>query len=467
MSIEIIELIVIGGGPAGASAAIRARALGLDALLIDEGEAAGGQVYRAAPAAIRACLPPTDPGEQLRARLSASGARCIFGKRVWHAEPDGTLIIGDANGIARVRGKAVIVATGATERFHPFPGWTLPGVVGLAAATAMIKAHGVLPGRRVLVAGPGPLAPLVASLVSKGGGRVVGLVEPTPLSAWLSVLPAMATRVPLAARGAWWIAQLKARGTPIWHGARIEKVVEESDALRATIIDCATDARREVRCDAVCAGAGLEPSPQLIRLLGAALRFDPDRGGWVPEIDESGRTSVRYLYAAGDGVGIRGAEAAPHAGELAAIAAALDLGRLDPVDAAPMLAATRRALAKASRFGAAMARLMAPSPRALSAIPDTTIVCRCEDLTAGTLREAIAQGARSLGALKSATRCGMGPCGGRVCGEGATALIEECGMSRAEIPPATTRSPLRPMSIAAIAGSFAYSDVPLPEPSPA
>src|SRR5262245_164006 len=215
------DVVVIGAGPAGAEAAIAARSFGLNVLVIDEAADAGGQVYRIGPES------KESPGQILRQRLIDSGAQLAFGYRLWTLSKTSSGFRAAAVGLSSnmiVDASAVIVAAGAIERFYPRPGWTLPGVIGLGAATVMMKAHGALPGRRVLVAGPGPLAPLVANLVQHHGGKVVALSDPNPRHVWLKALPAIASRPSLLLEGARWIGSLRAKGVPVIYGWNIHSI---------------------------------------------------------------------------------------------------------------------------------------------------------------------------------------------------------------------------------------------------
>lgn len=456
------KLAIIGAGPAGSNAAIRAASLGVDVLLIDEKPAAGGQVYHAPdkPQALR------DEGDRLRKRLANSGARCLFEHRLWHIGGERHLLLDGPEGPVKVKAKAILIATGAIERWHPFPGWTLPGVIGLAAATILFKAHGIMPGQRVVVAGPGPLAPLVANLIREAGGSVVALVDPAPFSAWLRATPALLTQPEQAFRGARWIVSLKRSGTPILHRHKIQSATSTGTGLMVEIADHKGQVS-QFDADALCVGAGLQPTTDTARLIGADIRYDALLGGWIPVLDSDGRMSVPFAYAAGDGAAVRGAIPAVHAGNLAALAAALDLGHIEARQAEPLMKTERRALLQATRLGKAMGRLMMPSPDALGDLPDSSVVCRCEDIDAAAVRAAITDGATTVNALKSATRCAMGPCGGRVCVEGLTALLEQSGIAREAILPPTARTPLRPVPLSGLTGTFEYSDIPLPEPSPA
>jgi thioredoxin reductase len=452
-----VDAIVVGAGPAGAEAAITAGSCGLDVLLFDEATAAGGQVYRAGPEA-----------DLLRKRLSESGSQLAFEHRVWTAShlnggefevasigPKGSLV---------ARASALIIATGAVERFYPRPGWTLPGVIGLGAATLMIKAHNVLPGRRVLVAGPGPLALLVAHLILSKGGTVVAVTDPNPLSAWLRALPAMTSRPDLLMQGGRWMAELAGRRVPVLRGWDMRRIDGNQQVESVTIGNEVRQKRFAV--DAVCFGDGLVPSTEFYRLLNAELEYDAIRGGWVPILDDAQQTTIKGLYGVGDGAALCGVGAAPLTGRIAAFAVAHSLGKLPTTQYREQHLVETRSLQQALRFGREMVRMVQPRAAAMRDVPEDTIVCRCEDLSLKDLRTAIEQGSCEINALKAATRCGMGPCGGRICGEAAAAAMESTGLTRQAIGYWTSRPPIRPISIEALTGDFDYADIPVSEPAP-
>ncbi len=465
------DLIVVGAGPAGTAAAIEATTRGLDTLLIDEAPTAGGQVYRAPAPGIQDRHEGADhqAGAVLRAALAASGVTCAFAHRVWLIEHGFAVHALGPDGPMTARSEALILATGAIERFVPIPGWTLPGVIGLAGATVLLKSQAMLPGRRVVVAGSGPLLALVAAGILNAGGEVAAVVDAAPRAAWLSRLPALLSRPDLAARGAGWIARLMASRVPILSGHALSRIAGSDGVDRAFVVPLGRTGAvpREIACDAVCYGHGLLPCTEATRLLGATHDFDPALGGWAPRIDPDQRTNLPLLYAAGDGAGVLGAEAAPLLGRLAALAALHDLGRLDRAGWQSAAAPLHRQRARASRFGRAMATLVQPTARTMALVTPETIVCRCEGVVRARLDEAIEAGAVTMNDLKAATRCGMGPCGGRVCADAAATLIAAgTGRPRATIAEPTARPPLRPVPFAALAGDFQYDDLPIPAPAP-
>ncbi len=468
------DLAVIGAGPAGMAAATSAAEAGLRTLVIDEAPRPGGQVYRAPPAEF---LPQgTDAdrriGDELRTALAESGAELALDHRLWWIGEGFELAAVGPGGPHRFSARALLVATGTTERILPFPGWTTPGVIGLAAATILLKADGVVPGERVVVAGAGPLLPLVAAKAVAAGASVAAIVDLARPSDWASAVIRGRSRPDLLARGAGWLRRLAMARVPWWSARAVVNVSTTAEGLSIDTLAVNADGepqpgtRRKIGADALCIGHGLVPSTEVTRLLGAAHVFRPEVGGWVADVDELGRTNVPHLYVAGDAAGVEGAAAAPLAGRLAALAAVHDLGRLDATHLARRsdpFVARRRGVA---RFGKAMAGLARLRSGLLDAATPDTIICRCEDVTRAEIDGAIDTGARDVNQLKAWTRCGMGPCQGRMCGEAVGELVGAQVGGRAQAGLWTGRAPLRPVPLEDLVGGYDYADIPIPQAAP-
>ncbi len=469
------DAIVIGGGPAGLMAAVAVRRQGGTVALVDENPAAGGQVYRAPPSGFApeaAPSPEQAHGDRLRALLADSGAVTLLAHMVWNVGPGFRVDTIGKDGPSALTAAKLIVATGTSERVVPFPGWTLPGVIGLAAATVMLKSQRMLPGRATLVAGCGPLLVAVAAGIVKSGGQVVAVVDTAGRGDWATCVPALLSRPDLLARGARWLASIRAAGVPMLSRHALRAVRADGDRLEVDIgpvgADGAPEGSAELRfsADCVTVGHGLTPASDVSRVLRARHCYDAARGGWIAVTDDSGRTTIPGLYVTGDGGGIAGAAAAEHHGELTALAALHDLGRLPAADFLRQSAAARKRHDKARRFGGAMAGLMAIRPAQVAAIPEDTIVCRCEDVTRAEIERAIEEGAREVNQVKAWTRCGMGPCQGRTCADVVGELVARRVGGREAAGYFTGRLPLRPVSLEAITGDYDYSDIPIPKAAP-
>jgi thioredoxin reductase/bacterioferritin-associated ferredoxin len=471
------DLAVIGAGPAGGNAALEAARHGLSVCLIEESPVPGGQVWRApAPGLAAGDDPDARAGAALRAALAAAPLERRLGARVWLIGRDGPgwridlVRDGQAETVAA---RALLLATGAHERIIPFPGWTLPGVIGLAAATILLKSQKMLPGRRVVVAGCGPLLAVVAAGILKAGGQVAAVVDLDARADWIAALPALAARPDLLARGTGWVARILRAGVPILSRHTVIMAEGEGAVRRVTAAPCdgqgapiAGAPPRTFEADALAVGHGLVPDTAATRLLRAEHQFDPGRGGWHAVCDADMRSSVPGLWLAGELAGIGGAAVAEVSGRLAGASVAHAAGRLDQDGFAAIAAGLRARLAKARRAGAAMAWTMRPRDGMAAAIAPETIVCRCEDVPRAELEAAIGDGATEVNQLKQWTRCGMGPCQGRMCGEAAASLLARHVGGREKAGQWTGRAPLRPVPMQALLGDFDYADIPIPAPAP-
>jgi len=470
------DLIVVGAGPAGAAAALAASEAGLQVVMLDEAASPGGQVYRAPPAGLS--VVPGRQGADERAgdalRSAVAGSAIIWkgGARVWSISGTFRVDAVTATGSESFTAPRLIAATGAHERLVPFSGWTTPGVIGLAAATILLKSQGMVPGRRTVVAGCGPLLAAVAAKIVAGGGAVAAVVDLAGPSDWLKALPAMASRPDLLRQGLGWALKLGAARVPVLFRHTVTAVSGEEAIDTVTVAPVDAEGRlnggrsRVFEADALAIGHGLVPGSEIPKLLRAKHCFVPEAGGWTPVRDAFGRCSVAGLYAVGDGAAVAGAEPARLSGRLAGLAAAQDARRL-PADVFQREAGeARAALDKALVFAGAINRLMRARPAMVDGIAKDTVVCRCEDVRRGEIEAAITAGAREINQLKHFTRCGMGPCQGRMCGETAATLLGRHVGSREAAGYWTGRPPLRPVPLADLLGQFDYADIPVPTPAP-
>lgn len=468
MSVEF-DIAVVGAGPAGGNAALAAAAKGLSVVLLDEQPAPGGQVWRAKSAAIvKAPLTPeTRAGDTLRREIEKSAIDVKANTRVWQIARDAGLWFIhtlNASETAQVTAKKLILASGAREFVQPVPGWTTPGVMGLAGATALFKQHLFPPGKRAVISGTGPLVFYVASEVRRLGGTVAAVVTPNTRSDWFNALPQMVGKPGLMARGAVWMADLMLARVPIFWGHAVTEISGEGHVAGVDIAPLGKQATSlHIPTDSVCMGHGLIPQVEAAQMLGVGLCHDPSLGGWVPEAEVDGATQIDGLFLCGDGTGIRGADAAVHHGRLCGLRAARELGKPATQEAA----SAKSAWKKAARFGRAMTALSISKPALTALSTDDTIICRCESLTKRSILAEVSGGANSTNAVKSGVRAGMGPCGGKYCQTVIARMIAaRNGVDEAAMLPPTARPPLRPVPVSAAAGAFEYDDLPVPKPAP-
>lgn len=449
---QACDVLVIGAGPAGLSAAAAAADAGASVALLDERAAPGGQYAKPLADSHTDAAPDAQfrLGHDLRRRAAQAGVRIETDAIAWGAfAPDeiAMLLRGRAT---TIHPRRLILAPGAHEAPVPVPGWTLPGVMTTGALQTLVRSQRVLPGPRVLIAGNGPLNLQLACELLDAGVRPVAVVEAAarPRAATWRAAWQMARHAPdLAASGLAMLARLKRAGVPVHWGARITALHGE-DHVQAAELD-----GRRIPVDVVALNEGFQPETGLARALGIPHRYvETGRGYLATEADADGRTALPGVFAVGDGATLGGARVAQALGRLAGLAAARDLGLR-----APENPATRTALRNALAFQDALWRLFRPaaSPAPLT---DTTIVCRCEEVTAGRLRAELAQGSRSLPALKKATRAGMGRCQGRFC---AATIARLCPDLPDDFAFAAPRAPLRPVPAAPLMREAPEFEAPL------
>ncbi|MGW0466510.1 FAD/NAD(P)-dependent oxidoreductase [Streptomyces sp. NPDC003027] len=445
---EPYDLAVIGAGSAGMAGAVAASGLGLSVALLDASPGTGGQFHRHPAPALGAVRPEAlhhdwSTYTDLRRRLAASRADHLAGHHVWSVmkEADGAWAVHAVTGAdgtderpVRVRARAVLLATGAYERQLPFPGWTLPGVVGAGGAQAMLKSGLVLPGRRIVVAGSGPLLLAVAGTLAAAGARVPAVVEASGYLRYARDPKALLANPGKAAEALTHGAAL------LRHRVRLRPRSAVTEAHGTDRVEAVTVTRldrdwrpvpgtgRLITCDALAVGHGLVPQIELATALGCATRPRAD-GTTALALDDLQETSVPGLWAAGETGGVGGAELARTEGELAAIAVAARL--LGRGARGIRVRALQRRRDRMRAFADVMAAAHAPGPGWPRWLTDDTDVCRCEEVTAGSVREAVTDlGARDARTVKLLTRAGMGWCQGRMCGTAVACLAARDGAAR-------------------------------------
>jgi NADPH-dependent 2,4-dienoyl-CoA reductase/sulfur reductase-like enzyme len=444
-------VIVVGAGPAGVRAAARLVAGGQRPIVLDEADRSGGQIYRRQPAhftrppealygseagkatALHAAFDALRPGIDYRPNTLAWG---LYG---------GALLSLTDNAVARVPYRALILASGATDRIMPLPGWTVPGVFSLGGAQIALKAQACAIGARPVFLGTGPLLYLVAYQYKRAGVAVQAVLDTSRLSHRIKALGSLLTRPGVLAQGLRYTAWLLRAGVEI-HTGVTPLAVDGEERVSGVRIRLHGGREQYFACDAVGLGYGLRSETQLADLAGCQFAFDPVARQWLPEIDADGRSTTPYVYLAGDGAMIRGADAAELSGRLAACAALRDLG--EAVTEAE-LHGLRRQLAPMSRFRRGLEQAFPWPARLAAGLPDATVVCRCEAITAGDLRHAATTlEAPEVNRAKALSRVGMGSCQGRMCGLAAAEIVAAArGVDLAEVGRLRGQAPLKPLPI--------------------
>lgn len=421
------DCAIIGAGPAGMSAAIELARAGADVVLLDRAPRAGGQIYRSA-----ANSPLPDPsvlgedyaaGAELITRFERSGVTYYDGADVWHLGDDGRVLFSFKGETRELRCREMLLCPGAMERPMPIPGWTLPGVMTAGAAQVMLKSDATVADGAVF-AGSGPLLYLIVAQYLRLGVPVVALVDTTPRQHFLDaahLLPGALRQVGQLRKGLSLLREIRASGVPMYrHAAGLEVIGDQkAEGLRFT----ASGRQHEVAAQTVFLHHGVQPNLNMTRAMDLKHRWNSAQMCWQVTVNAFGQSSIAHVSVAGDGAGIVGADGARAAGRVAAQNILYHLGRLSETGRDNATRTDLAYLAGLQPFRRFIDRLYRPTETLrLPQNPDT-MVCRCEEQTLDDLRKGFDQGARDPNALKSLTRCGMGPCQGRQCGHVVAGLL--------------------------------------------
>lgn len=452
------DLIIVGAGPAGMAAAATAAQGGAKVLLLDEQPSAGGQIYRniGGNGGTRPYLGKDyTAGQSLVSALDTPGITTEFGATVWRIE-DGPRIVWSRDGKSHVcSAPHVLLAGGAQERPVPFPGWTLPGVMPAGAAQILMKSAGLLP-RDAVLAGSGPLLYLIAAQLIDAGAAPKALVE-TQTSAMMLRAARHLPRALLAAltlaKGLGLIAKIKAAGVPRYKGASGFRATSTEDGS-ITFSFMSKGREYQITTPLLLTHQGVIPSTHMSRAASVSHIWNAAQQAFQPCADNWGRTDVAGLHVAGDGAGIAGAEAAQAAGRLAALNILHLLGRITEDARNQRSAADRAALRRARAIRPFLDAAYA-APQEFLVPKDETIVCRCEEISASTIRQSLIEGANGLRQVKTATRAGMGACQGRMCDQSVRGILASL-----DTPPAMprARSPIKPVTLGELAALSTKQD---------
>ena len=454
---DTFDLLIIGGGPAGMAAAVEADSTGLSVLVLDEQREPGGQIYRS----IESVHPETmallgddySQGAALAETFRNSNAEYRPGASVWRVDEDGSVAYSQDGKGATAKGKRVLVATGAMERPTPIPGWTLPGVMGAGGAQVLLKSAGMVPTGPVVVAGCGPLALLITQQLIAAGANVAALLETTRFRDYLVAAPHLLGALKAKdylSKGRKLRHDIQVAGVPIHSG--VEDIAAVGDDTVTAVAFTQGGTRSEIAVDTLLLHFGVAPNTQITRQVFCDHEWYAPQRYWRPVRDLWGATSQDNIAVAGDGGGIDGAVAAALSGRLAALDAAYRQGIFDRAERGRRSASIRVALQKHHAIRPLLDTLFPPPPQICAPPVDATIVCRCEEVSAGDIREAVALGAMGPNQMKAFTRCGMGPCQGRMCGLTVAELVaaargetvEETGYYR-------IRPPIKPVTLGELA----------------
>ena len=457
-----VDCVVVGGGPAGLGAARTAARAGVRVMLVDENAQLGGQYYRQLPETFRrgegAPAREADEGRRLVDEVRSLGVEIRLDTVVWTVLDARTLGLARGDESERVEAASIVLAPGAYDRPVPFPGWTLPGVVTAGGAQNLMKGYGVLPGRRVLIAGSGPLLLVVAHYLRQGGADVVAVAEASAMRGLWRYAHRMLPHLNFVQQGRRYWQELQQGGVPFLSGHVLRRALGTSAVTGAVVSPCGPDwtpapgPERIFDVDAVVVGYGFLSSLELSRLAGCEHRYDADLGGFVPVRTREMESTVPGVFVVGDGAGVAGSAVALVEGHLAGLAVARRAGRLGERDYAREGARGRGRLQHLAGFRRVMDELYRFGPGLYTLADEATIVCRCEEVRLREVLDALGEGATHVNEVKAWTRTGMGRCQGRMCGPTlAHVIARTAGRAPETVGVFTPRPPAKPVSVAALA----------------
>jgi hypothetical protein len=444
------DLAVIGGGPAGLAAASLAARAGVSTVLFDENPGVGGQIYRgitSSPVTDRTILGEDYwAGAELVAEAKASGALIANGATIWSLDPQRIVGVSIAGKARMIEARHVIIATGSQERPFPIPGWTLPGVMTAGGVQTALKAQGLIPSGRTVLAGNGPLLWLLAAQILRAGGKIEAILDTTPRRNWLRALFHLPDFVlsPYFTKGLKLLREVRAKA-PVVRVDRIEAV--GTDRVSEVVFGLG-DGERRIAADLLLLHQGVVPNVNLAIAAGVAHAWNERQLCFQPVLDADFASSVPGIAVAGDGAGIAGGTAAAERGRIAAIAA---VRALKPEATVPDPQTVRQRLQREEMGRAFLDWLNRPAESFRQPEGDT-VVCRCEEVTARQVRDTADMGCEGPNQMKAFLRCGMGPCQGRLCGLTVTELIAaQRDTTPAEVGYYRLRPPVKPITLAELA----------------
>lgn len=460
---ETRDIIIIGSGPAGLSAAVTAAKSGAGVTIIGEDPRIGGQIFRqpVPPLKFRTSLVDVQDKKlfhKLNQELDETGVEFLSETAGWGLSSHNTLIINRKAG-SRLQAKFILIAEGAYEAPVAFPGWTLPGVTALGGVQNLLKSQGVVPSGKVVIAGTGPLLFYTAAQLVKNGVKVAAVVEASPFSKWFqwSLRLLRAPRVLLDGMKYYWV--LLRHKIPVYYSSVVSRA-SGTDRLQEIVISRLDkkwapvhEKEMTLQSDYLCLNFGFIPSTQFTHLAGCEHVYDPDYRGWMPKVDQNMETTQEGIFTAGDGTEIGGVKTAVLEGEAAGLTMAARLGYLDSEEAKTRLKKVQRAIRRRRWYSRFLRDIYAFRPGLYKLLKENTLICRCEEVTYGSIQEAFQTQPQDLARIRILSRLGMGRCQGRFCYPTLLGLL--AANSKPEEMAAfdyRSRPPLKPIPIKDIVG---------------
>jgi len=454
MNIPCYDLVIIGAGPAGMTAASTASEYGLKVAILDEQATLGGQIYRSLsqPTLVNESIlgPDYYQGRALISKIQKTKFDYLSSCTVWGVSSDLIVNFSCQQKGRQIKAKKLLIATGAQERPAPFPGWTLPGVMTCGSAQILLKSSGITPSGPLVIAGSGPLLLLIAAQLNRAGVEIKAILDTTPKGRYIAALPYLPKalkNLPILLKGMSLIAEIKQSDIPIYKQVSDLKAANSSQEKVDIVTFKQGNKAKSIPCETLLIHQGVVPNVQLSRALQLDHHWHELQHCWHPTLDQWGQTSNPDIFICGDAGGIAGAKAAAYMGELSALKVVQTLKNLSSEKLKNLASTTVKKLNKESAIRPFLDALYRPDKYFLTP-SDETLVCRCEEVSAKQIRDMVALGCKGPNQTKAFSRAGMGPCQGRLCGlTVANIIANERKVPVNHVGYYQVRSPIKPITI--------------------
>ncbi len=456
------DAVVIGAGPAGMACGSELADKGLDVAVLDEQAGPGGQIYRnitGSSSAQRQILGEDyREGLDLTQKFENASLDYLPQSRVWQAADNGDVCFSRAGSSRKINAPNLVLCTGAMERPVPFPGWTLPGVMTCGGMSNLYKDSGLVPSKPVLIAGSGPFLWLVAEHLLALDAPITAILDTAPMK---QVIPAMkhvagaVKRIDFMMKGVKLISDVyltaRKKKVPVYRNVRDLRALGQKKLDQVNAVSGSKQLSFQV--ETLLVSEGIIPNTSLFRQVGCRHQWDPIQRYYHPALLKEGQTNFSSVYIAGDGGFVHGAKAAEYKGRITALHIAKEMRRLSKAEYRQQVGPVWKMLTRDLVPRPFIDAMYAPR-KDLFSLEDKTIICRCEGITAGRVRELVRDGLRDHNEIKAIIRCGMGPCQGRMCSAAVLELISEgSGLDPAEIRQHRLRPPIKPVSLQELANA--------------
>jgi NADPH-dependent 2,4-dienoyl-CoA reductase/sulfur reductase-like enzyme len=461
------EFVIIGGGPGGISAAIEAAKAGLTVTVLDENDRIGGQIYRQLEKGFKVddlniMGKDYKKGLELCSQFEELKGKIIYlnNATVWGIFNNRTIAFARNGRSERLQFDKLLIAAGAYDRPVPFPGWTLPGVLTAGGAQKLVKMERVIPGKKILLAGTGPLQLVLADQLLQAGCEITAILEAGEIKKnWLKLMKGMWGNWEYMADGLIYLHHIKKAGIPVLRNHIITEARGDNqvEAVVVAKVDKdwrpIADTKQTIKVDTVCLGYGLVTSSELTSLAECEHEYENAWGGYVPVRTGTMETTVQGIYAVGDGARVAGSKVAIEEGRIVGIVIANALGYVSDEKKWITVKESKKSIAKYNRLRKVLDEISRPRPGLYELAGNETIICRCEEVTFREIRAAMSKEGSKAKDIKRTTRLGMGSCGGRMCGPTIIELLKNKSGPDSRSPEnLAPRPPVKPIPIGVLSG---------------